>query len=480
MLARRPRSTFTIHPLNTLPLLVAFASGCSSDDAQQDAMTVDTDGDSASTLETSSATSSSNPTTPMSEGSDTDPTSNVDGSSGQETSDETDGPPPEPPPTDTCSDEEVTAGELCFDVAGWRESVSVFGGLYRGTGDCDGDGSAEFFIERDPPENDPPNGDARIEIWSLRGDSFVAVSEISEAVARPFDTFLVEDFDGDGFADVAMTGDSPDQIDVVWLLRSTGGCEFAPQILTGEHFVDTATVDINGDGIQDLLAAEITNEPFIADEVHLIDPVDVESSMALDIDTHFGGPNSFDLNALSTGDINGDGFGDVVMLIREANDHLSIEYVFFGGPDGLSDYPSPLGGYHFGGQLNLSHRDANGDGLGDVTAIAPDGQGWIRENLGDVFSTPQPLMQGPKALGDLNNDGQTELVRLREGEVAVYLGSGTRERWLALSELAEVPNLGENEVAVRVDDFNGDGANDLLIVQASDEMLTITPWLASP
>ena len=106
---------------------------------------------------------------------------------------------------------------------------------------------------------------------------------------------------------------------------------------------------------------------------------------------YFGAPIA------SAGDVNGDGYGDVIVGAPFHSNGIGIStgrvYVYLGSPTGLSATPginltAEVGGYLFG--ASLSSADINGDGYGDVIVGAP--------NSGTVsvyFGSPSGLSTSP-------------------------------------------------------------------------------------
>ncbi len=162
----------------------------------------------------------------------------------------------------------------------------------------------------------------------------------------------------------------------------------------------------------------------------------------------------------TAGDVNGDGFDDVIVGAHFTQRSVEVDeegraYLFYGSPTGLSSTPSWTGyggiaGAYFGWSV-ASAGDVDGDGYSDVVVGAKtysDGQ----EHEGKVFvfygspdglsSTADWTVEGDQAraqlgyavasAGDVNNDGYDDLlaganlyddVAVNEGAVFLYYGS---------------------------------------------------------
>lgn len=198
----------------------------------------------------------------------------------------------------------------------------------------------------------------------------------------------------------------------------------------------------------------------------------------------------------AAGDVNGDGYGDLVVGDRVADDDDGRAWVYHGGPAGLSaapatTIPGPESGFLGGSVAGLG--DVNGDGYGDIAIDASgyaNAAGAVQVHLGsaagvgasaDRFLLPPPGGAGAfgdvvRAAGDVNGDGFADLMvgaseavtdARRTGRAFVYMGS--------LAGLAATPSttiLAPSPSSVRfgddaagVGDLDGDGYADLVFSQ---------------
>jgi hypothetical protein len=166
------------------------------------------------------------------------------------------------------------------------------------------------------------------------------------------------------------------------------------------------------------------------------------------------------LSVGTAGDVNGDGFADVMVGISEFDNGESNEgraAVFHGGAGGLSTTPawtaeSNQGGSNFGIAV-ASAGDVNGDGFGDVLAGAHlydngsvnEGEAFLYLGSAGGLATTPAWQKGADqdgalfghalaGAGDVNGDGYADVVigselydagQTNEGRAFVFLGSAT-------------------------------------------------------
>jgi hypothetical protein len=194
------------------------------------------------------------------------------------------------------------------------------------------------------------------------------------------------------------------------------------------------------------------------------------------------------------GDVNGDGYADVLVgaVYAPAGSERGQVYLYLGGPAGLAPTPAftATGAAHhdFLGCSVAGAGDVNGDGYADVMwgAYGVDGsRGQVTLHLGSpagVSAAPAFTVTGASpndtlgwsvaGAGDVNGDGYADVLigapyapnNLRHGQVRLYLGSAaglTSTPALSMTATAAIVYLGWSVAGAG--DVNGDGYADLLI-----------------
>jgi len=297
------------------------------------------------------------------------------------------------------------------------------------------------------------------------------------------------DIDGDGFADLAASGaDATSEfVEVYVCTGSATGVATSPVKLTIPSNEYQAVVqsagDVNGDGYGDLLVATPSSGGlpgsflvFPGGPGWATAPPAVVPAPA--------GVLELGTSAQSVGDVNGDGYGDLLLSAVTQQDG-ALDYLYLGGPAGPSLSPRSFSAAKLVAPALAT--DVNGDGLSDVIIGVVGGPGGTSDEVDVYLGTPAgpstaPIVLGPypnpptgwfyvrvTSGGDLNGDGYGDILVALEptepGWVDVYMGSasGLSAAPIAIQAPTVAGVIAWGIQPAGVGDIDGDGYDDVML-----------------
>ena len=393
------------------------------------------------------------------------------------------------------------------DQAGALLGYSVFT-----AGDVNGDGYADVIVGA-PYYNDIANGltnagaafvyfgsSAGLSTtanWSVLGtQDHTGWGNVGTSVAT------AGDVNGDGFSDVIVGAPFQDTDDesMAWVgaasvylgssstLAATPGWSAGGSAGDSEFGFSIASAgDVNGDGYDDILVGDPNYSDSFSQEgavfLYLGGPTGPIGPALIGVGDQAGA--HFGYSVSSAGDVNGDGYSDVIVGAPGENSNTGKVYLYLGGPLGLPATASwtAVGqnpGDSFGHSVAAA-GDVNGDGYGDILVGAPGGDrayAYYGSSSGLPSSPSWTLYdtsgdntfgQALSTAGDVNGDGFSDVIvgapgySGSTGKACLYLGGPlglpATASWTAVGE-----NLGDSfgySVAT-AGDVNGDGYSDVI------------------
>ena len=391
-----------------------------------------------------------------------------------------------------------------------NKAYAYFGNSVATAGDINGDGYADVIVGAYNYDNLPiSTGQVYVYLGSASGlassPAWTAESDQASAYfGRSVST--AGDVNGDGYSDV-IVGSLGERRAYVYLGSASGlpsSPAWTPLGDVGSAFgYSVATAgDVNGDGYSDVIVGGYYYTNGQTQEgrayVYLGSPSGLASASGWTAESDQAA-GQFGRSVATAGDVNGDGYADVIVGAEYYDNGQADEgraFVYLGSATGLATSPawtaeSDQAGAYFGRSVSTA-GDVNGDGYSDVIVGA-----WAFDNgetnegrayayLGSVSglaSSPAWTAESNQAnaffgrsvatAGDVNGDGYSDVIvgaeyydndQTNEGRAYVYLGSvsglSASPVWTAEGDQA---NAAFGASVSTAGDVNGDGYSDVIV-----------------
>jgi hypothetical protein len=333
----------------------------------------------------------------------------------------------------------LATGPAFWTVNGTTANANL-GATVTPAGDVNGDGLADLLI-----------GEAtQVDLAQSLGTTMNLLPPVAGGLAQPA-LSTAGDLDGDGLSDVVVgnaswsNGEANEGRIMIFAGRGDGP-EITPSTVLTTGLVDpgygwsvAAAGDVNGDGFDDVLVGAPTWDNSGAGETDngIVALYEGSSSGALTLVwAAFGSAgDQVGIAVSAAGDVNGDGYADVIAGAHAGGVGVGKALVWYGHPTGPAAAPDvtlvgPAAGSEFGAAVGWG--DFNGDGYADVVVGAP------------TADAPGPLHAAGRAFAYLGGPG----------------GLATTPAWSGAGTQADA-NYG---LSVAADgDITGDGFTDLVV-----------------
>jgi hypothetical protein len=297
----------------------------------------------------------------------------------------------------------------------------------------------------------------------------------------------VPDFNGDGHADLTVArvpGEKGSGASYIYAGGASGISTSASAIIPGDvvnEMVSPWTAisagDLNGDGYPELAVSEVFASAIgigtLRLHIYYGGPLGVDTTRRDDLVDPVSASQSYTLIAHPGGDLDGDGYADLLVVTTELKHNASTLHLFRGGADGIASHPTaslqaPDNQQTFA--QRLATCDIDGDGRLEILANSAtgvlvfkwDGSSFVPAGSVDNSNT-RLIGQLTLAAGDIDGDGYCDLLtdiytgNTTPPQVGLFRGSAN-----GLNTQPDQLFLGLERAWV-VGDIDGDGIDDFVL-----------------
>ena len=310
-----------------------------------------------------------------------------------------------------------------------------------------------------------------------------AVQQIFATGTSPY-SVTVADVNGDGMPDLIVANDGADTVSVLLNTTVPGAAtpSFAAQQIfaTGTSPRSVTAADVNGDGMPDLIVANVTANT-VSVLLNTTVPGATTPSFAAQ-QTFFTGSGPFSVTAA---DVNGDGMPD--LIVANINDNTVSVLLNTTAPgDTTASFVAQqtfATGTH---PVSVTAADVNGDGKPDliVANVSASTVSVLLNTTVPGATTPSFAAQQPFATGlrpfsvtaaDVNGDGMPDLIVANDlaNTVSVLLNTTAPGATTPSFAAQQTAATGAGPYSVTAADVNGDGKPDLIVANANDNTVSV-------
>ena len=386
----------------------------------------------------------------------------------------------------------MTGTDIADEIFSGENVGDYFGNSLASAGDVNGDGYDDIIVGA--PYYNSVTGRAYLFFGGPLFDNSADLTLTGEAAINEFGISVSSagDVNADGFDDVIVGAHRYNSYTGRAYIYFGGASmnNTADITMTGEsvsinfgNSVSTAG-DVNADGYSDVIVGAVGYSSFTG-RAYIYFGGSAMNNVADVVMTGASNNYFFSESVSSAGDVNGDGYSDILIGAKGYSSYTGRAYIYYGGSLMNNIEDVTLTGEATGNSFSYSLSsagDVNGDEYADVIVGAPgynsgDGRAYIyfgseiMNNQIDVLLSQQLIDEGfgnsVSSAGDVNSDGFSDVVVTSFGSSTtpvstyVYFGGSSMNNE---SDIILSGHLGSNSIdAAGGGDVNGDGKSDILI-----------------
>ena len=253
--------------------------------------------------------------------------------------------------------------------------TDFFGGYVAGAGDVNGDGYKDVIVGARQNDAGGSNSGCAYLFWGGATVNNVPDAVFSGNIANDqfgFSVASAGDVNRDGYSDLIIgtpyNDEAGSDAGKAWLYTNTRNYIATPiASFSGPgqfSGISKSAGDVNGDGFDDVIVNSLNTQ-----QVHLFFGGRLIDNTVDIVFNAQNGSESFGVSVSTAGDVNGDGYSDIIIGAETSSSTIGRAYIFFGGisMDNIPDlilYGQALNEY-FGSSVSLA-GDVNNDNYDDV------------------------------------------------------------------------------------------------------------------
>jgi len=289
-------------------------------------------------------------------------------------------------------------------------------------GDVNGDGFSDVITNYEPPVLGTPTA----QIFYGAAPTMHDFADWSRSAQFFSSLHAAGDANGDGYADVVYSSSGPTGTKNELYLGSLSGLgAAASQTLAFSVALAKTAGDVNGDGLADLLVD--TGGDTMG--LHFGSATGYATALSWSVTSPTPGDN-FGVSFASAGDVNGDGFSDVIVGASDGLTGGNARVYFGGGGDGLDFIPRNYKGDNTGPVAFLGQSGSPDRFRINARGRSPRGRAWVAMDH-QVAPLGTPIASGTFLHGNFFETGPTDSAGadVNFGRLVSGLAADTNYKW---------------------------------------------------